>query len=74
MSCCNKKDQCCQSVNACSDYLVCTCMSVMKSDIVKAIHNGADTFSALSDQLGVGTGCSTCTEMVRKILEQETKK
>ena len=68
---CNKKDQCCKKVAAEQDYLVCTCMGVMKSEIIEAIDRGANTFQALSDEIGVGTGCSTCVAEVHQILAQE---
>lgn len=54
------------------DYLVCTCMGVMYSDIVEAIESGSNTFDQLSDELGVGTGCNSCVDEVNYILE-ETK-
>jgi bacterioferritin-associated ferredoxin len=56
------------------DYLVCTCMEVMYSDIVQAISEGTDTFEKLSDQLGVGTGCSSCVDEVHEILTEQLKK
>ncbi len=56
------------------DYLVCTCMEVMYSDIVQAIEEGVDTFEKLSDQLGVGTGCSSCVDEVHEILNEQLTK
>ena len=53
------------------DYVVCTCMEVMYSQIVEAIIEGEDTFDKLSERLGVGTGCSSCVDEVCSILEQE---
>ena len=55
------------------DYLVCTCMAVMHSEIIEAIANGDDSFQALQDSLGVGTGCSSCVAEVHEILK-ETKR
>ncbi len=55
------------------DYLVCTCMEVMYSQIVAAIAQGKDTFKALSDELGVGTGCSSCVDEVMQILQETSK-
>jgi bacterioferritin-associated ferredoxin len=52
------------------DYLVCTCMEVMYSQIVQAIEQGVDTFEQLSDMLGVGTGCSSCVEEVYEIIKE----
>ena len=55
------------------DYLVCTCMGVMYSDLCQAIDAGADTFQALSDQLMVGTGCNSCVGEVEHILDEHKK-
>jgi len=49
-------------------------MEVMKSDIVKEIKEGAETFDELSNKLGVGTGCSSCVDEVHEILAEETQK
>lgn len=68
---CGKKNQCCKQVAIEQDYLICTCMGVMKSEIVEAIDRGARTFQALSDELGVGTGCTTCVEEVNQILSKK---
>jgi NAD(P)H-nitrite reductase large subunit len=53
------------------DYLVCTCMAVMHSDIVDAIKSGATTYEALQDKLMVGTGCNSCVQEVHDILAEE---
>lgn len=55
------------------DYLVCTCMVVMYSDIVSAIKSGHTTFEQLSESLGVGTGCSSCVAEVKDILKEYSK-
>lgn len=55
------------------DYLVCTCMGVMHSDIVAAIEAGNTTYQSLQDTLMVGTGCSSCVQEVKEILKEETK-
>lgn len=76
MSCDKKNDQnCCKKMRelTSNDYLVCTCMGVMYSDIVQAIDGGAHSFEALSERLGVGTGCSSCVEEVRQILQSKLK-
>lgn len=53
------------------DYLVCTCMGVMYSDIVAAIAAGHATYQDLQDTLMVGTGCSSCVQEVHEILKEE---
>jgi len=53
------------------DYLVCTCMGVMRSEIVEAIEAGAQTFQELSEKLGVGTGCSSCVQEVHDLLKDK---
>ncbi len=52
------------------DYLVCTCMGVMYSEIIDAIKQGADTFDKLQELLGVGTGCTSCVAEVYEILKE----
>lgn len=71
MGCC-KKNNCCKSQSSSMDmdYLVCTCMGVLKSEVIEAIDRGNDTFEQLSQELGVGTGCSSCVEEVHQILEK----
>lgn len=56
------------------DYLVCTCMAVMHSDIIKAIQEGDVTYELLQEKLLVGTGCNSCVEEVKMILAEEKKK
>lgn len=75
MSCCKKDDkkEVCRQAVIDNDYLLCTCMGVMKSEVVAAIDRGAVTFKALSDELGVGTGCNTCVDEVMQILAQKKK-
>ncbi len=53
------------------DYLVCTCMGVMASEIRKAIMEGNRNFDSLSELLMVGTGCSSCVDEVCELLKQE---
>ena len=55
------------------DYLVCTCACVMYSEIVEAIAGGAKSFEALSNELLVGVGCSSCVSEVKQILQEELK-
>ena len=76
MSCCKKNNgKCGASQEAIlasrelPDYLVCTCMGVMRSEIIEAIEAGAETFEELSDKLGVGTGCSSCVREVQDMLK-----
>ena len=72
MSCCKNRNQgCMKSKEQQTDYLVCTCMGVMYSDICDAIQKGANTFQELSDQLGVGTGCNSCVAEIESILKSQ---
>jgi len=56
------------------DYIVCVCMGVSYSTIVKEIQSGTRTFEELYDKLGVGSGCGACKQDIKDILEQELKK
>jgi bacterioferritin-associated ferredoxin len=67
-NCCKKEQKA-----ADNDYLVCTCMGVMRSEILAAIDDGAHTFEELSQLLGVGTGCSSCVAEVHQILQSKLK-
>lgn len=55
------------------DYLVCTCLGVMYSDIVQTIKEGADSYQKLQDILLVGTGCNSCVAEVKDILKEEIR-
>ena len=56
------------------DYLVCTCMGVMYSEICQAIENGAKNVADLSELLMTSTGCSSCVPEIEFILKEETQK
>gem|GEM_PF-638986 len=53
------------------DYLVCTCMGVMYSDICEAIAKGCEDFASLQDVLLVGTGCNSCVDEIHEILKEQ---
>lgn len=53
------------------DYVVCTCMAVMYSDLVQSIQNGCDTYQKLQETWLVGTGCNSCVDEVHAILKEE---
>lgn len=55
------------------DYIVCTCMGVMASELEQAIADGADSFETLQEVFGVGTGCSSCVQEVMEMLEKRQK-
>jgi bacterioferritin-associated ferredoxin len=55
------------------DYLVCTCMGVMYSEICAAIQAGRGTFEDLSQELMIGLGCSSCVQEVQDILVAEKR-
>jgi len=50
---------------------VCVCNAVTTRQISASIAEGADSFRALRDQLGVGTCCGKCSQDVRSQLRQE---
>jgi bacterioferritin-associated ferredoxin len=52
------------------DYLVCTCMGVMYSDICRAIADGYTSYEDLQELLMVGTGCNSCVPEVHDILRE----
>lgn len=67
----SEEKKCCRNV---TDYLVCTCMGVMYSEICDAIDRGCKDFEALKRELQVGTGCSNCRGEIEEILAEKAKK
>ena len=57
-----------------NDYVVCACMDVMRSELVRAIEGGVTTFEELQDQFGVGTGCSSCVDEVKQLVREMREK
>jgi len=55
------------------DYVVCTCMGVMYSELCAAVRNGCTTFQSLADMYMVGSGCSSCVPEIYEILDNELK-
>jgi len=47
---------------------VCICNAVTDSEIREAYADGARTFAALQDELGVSTCCGCCEPVAREIL------
>ncbi|MBK8522719.1 MAG: (2Fe-2S)-binding protein [Betaproteobacteria bacterium] len=50
---------------------VCVCQAVTNRQISATIAQGATTFKALRDELGVATCCGKCSKDVRAQLRQE---
>jgi len=46
----------------------------MYSEICTAIASGSKSFETLQESLMVGTGCSSCVNEVKEILEEELSK
>lgn len=61
-------DCACCKISSDTDYLVCTCMGIMHSDLCQAVCDGADTMQKLADELMVTTGCSSCVPEIEEIL------
>lgn len=55
------------------DYVVCTCMGVMYSEILAAIDAGHASFDKLSEYLLVGTGCNSCVGEIKEILKEHPR-
>jgi len=55
------------------DYLVCSCMGVMYSEIKAAIEQGHTTVEQLQETLLVTTGCTSCVADIHHILTEEQK-
>lgn len=52
------------------EEIVCGCFNVKKSDIRKAISDGADTFQKVVEVTKVTTGCGGCVEAVKQLVNE----
>lgn len=50
---------------------VCVCHAVTTRQLSATIAQGANSFKALRDELGVGTCCGKCSKDVRAQLHQQ---
>ena len=48
---------------------VCLCHAVKDSEIAEAVANGHHDLDAISDALGVGTGCGSCQSLAQSIID-----
>jgi len=48
---------------------VCMCMAVTESQVRGCLRAGAKTVEAVGEGCGAGTGCGSCVETVRLIIE-----
>lgn len=51
------------------DDLICFCMSITRGEIAAAVRAGDDTIPVLKRKVGCCTGCGTCEERVKKVIE-----
>jgi len=49
---------------------VCVCNGITERQVREAIDLGATTLQDLTVSLGVASGCGTCAEFTRRMLEQ----
>ncbi|MCZ8343794.1 MAG: (2Fe-2S)-binding protein [Leptospira sp.] len=50
---------------------VCLCRMVTEEDLVRAIHEGAQTVEEIREKTRASTGCGTCSAQVYHILQRE---
>jgi NAD(P)H-nitrite reductase large subunit len=53
---------------------VCHCLAVAQSEILAVIRSGAATLEAVGRCCEAGTGCQSCHEPIRLLLQQETRR
>ena len=54
--------------------LICSCSQVGEGNLIEAVNNGCNEFTALCKSTGAGLGCGSCKPEVRDILKENTKK
>lgn len=56
------------------DYIVCTCMIVMRSQLMADIESGKiKTIADAAREHGIGTGCKSCVCEVQEMIQQCSK-
>lgn len=55
-----------------NDPLVCICLRVPQSVIIKAVEEGAKTVSELSEKTLAGTGCQACKKTLLYFIAKHT--
>jgi bacterioferritin-associated ferredoxin len=51
------------------DKNLCTCMDVLKMDVINAIANGATTLEEVKRQTCAATGAGCCEQQVERLIE-----
>ncbi|MCW8911502.1 MAG: (2Fe-2S)-binding protein [Gammaproteobacteria bacterium] len=51
------------------DKNLCTCMDVLKMDVINAIVNGATTLDEVKKQTYAATGAGCCVQQVERLIE-----
>lgn len=54
--------------------MVCVCKRVPEQDIKSALNSGARNFTEVQARTDCATGCGTCEDAVRAIIEEHTAK
>jgi len=57
-----------------ADPLLCHCLAVAESEVMLAIRGGADSIEAVGRCCEAGTGCQSCHEPIRSLLQQEARR
>ena len=56
------------------DEIICNCMEVTKSTIIKAIKDkGLKTVEEVGEATDAGTGCGQCQDDIQEILDELTQ-
>jgi len=52
---------------------VCVCKAVKASEIKAAVDRGCRTVDDLAAELAVGTGCGTCVDFARALIDEHLR-
>jgi len=53
-----------------NDKVVCGCINVTVQDIKDSIANGAKSFEEVQEATSVSTGCGSCEDSVRALVDE----
>lgn len=57
-----------------ADETICTCVNVARSEVLRAVAAGATDVATVGRRTGAGTGCGSCTALLRTIVAEELER
>lgn len=52
------------------EEIICGCFDLKVEDIMKAVENGATTYTEVQEATQVGTACGQCEDEVKELIDE----